>query len=265
MSLRRVLNLVSDGLGVILIIRLLVFRLHRVYKVFCAFVAWDLLSSGITYFEAALRSPILDYRVTWILVRGVAWVLSLWMVYVLLDAILEKYPSFRRFSRTFLNWTFVVAFVLAGISARTEYLAGSNNPHPMSLLGKLLKISLITERSISTAASLVLVLTLAFLLWFPVQMPRNLAVFSVGFIVYFSAETGLLLGGSLTNARTFGMISDLFAVALILCYGYWILLIKPSGESVPTTLGHGWNSSEQERLMRELEAMNNVLARSARN
>ncbi len=34
---------------------------------------------------------------------------------------------------------------------------------------------------------------LLFLLWFPVEISRNLVVFSAGFVVYFAAKTSLLL------------------------------------------------------------------------
>ena len=96
-------------------------------------------------------------------------------------------------------------------------------------------------------------------------MPRNLAVFSIGFIVYFSGKTALFLARAVSPPETVDTISNLVTVVLICCYACWILLVNPSGESVPTTLGHRWNTEQQERLMRELEAMNNVLARSARN
>src|SRR5947209_6843416 len=94
----------SDLLGIILVVRLLSMRLHRVYKVFCAYIIFGLLSSSVYLIDAPFR--ILDYRITYLLVFLGSWILTWWMVYSLLDAILARLPGILKFSRILLGVVF---------------------------------------------------------------------------------------------------------------------------------------------------------------
>ena len=113
----------NTALAMLLIVRLLILRLHSVYRVFCAFLLFDLLTSLITFVETVLHNPRFDYRLTWIAFEVVSWILSLWMVYALLEAILANLPGILRFSRKLLNVTFLVALFVTILTAKPEYAA----------------------------------------------------------------------------------------------------------------------------------------------
>ncbi len=194
------------SLSIILIARLLTLRLHKVYRVFCAFLVLDLIASFHCFLEALIHDPRLDYRLTWIGLRVVAWILSLWMVYGLLHATLEGLPGILRFSRKLLNITFLSVMVLGLLTVRAgygEFRKSFFRAGYVIRIGRAVKETFDLERVISTVALLVLVLILGFVLWFPVQMPRNLAVFSAGFVVYFAAKTSLLLTRGIWSRRAF--------------------------------------------------------------
>src|SRR5579875_999007 len=102
-------QLISDGLACLLICRLVLLRLHAVYRVFCCFVVFDLISSGVAFVELAAFNSEPAYRITWTGLRVVAWMLSRWMVDALLDAVLANLPGILKFSRKLLNVTFLLA------------------------------------------------------------------------------------------------------------------------------------------------------------
>lgn len=261
MSLINLTQYVSDCLAVALIIRLLALRLHSVYRVFCAFLVVDVAASMLFLLDVFLQRRF-DYRITWMVLRPFTWVLTLWMVYALLNAFLANLPGILRISRRVLNVAFVGALIVALSTAHWEYSASglATSPDPVQ---RALAIALVLERVISMAAVLVLIAMLAFILWFPVQMPRNLAVFSFGFVLFFASRTALLLTRTyLPNVNPY-LLSDISAFVLAACYAYWLIFLNRAGELRPVRIGHSWQPDEQRRLIEQLEAMNATLVHSS--
>jgi hypothetical protein len=262
MTLTHFAQYVSDTLAIALIVRLLMLRLHSVYGVFCAFVIVDLLSSLAAPILPRLYHPP-DYRIVWMVFRAASWVLYLWMVYALLDAMLKNLPGILKFSRKVLNVVFSVALILALFTARPEYsastLSGATDP-----VARAVGITLVMERVISSAALIILLAMLVFILWFPVQMPRNLAVFNIGFVVFFSTFTAVLLAHTYWQGTKLQAAINLEVLLLASCYAYWLLFITRAGELKPVRIGHSWGPAEQRRMIGQLEAMNDALLRAAR-
>ncbi|MBV9762019.1 MAG: hypothetical protein JO340_15760 [Acidobacteriaceae bacterium] len=263
MTVTDIAQYISGGLALALVMRLLLLRLHRVYKVFCAFLLFDLFSSAVFFVLTYGSFAHADYRIVWMALRPAAWILSLWMVYALVDAVLANLPGIRRLSHKILNGAFVGALLVALLTAEPEYaaskLAGSTDA-VMRALGA----AFVMERVIFMAALLVLLAVLAFILWFPVQMPRNLAVFSIGFTVFFLVTAALLLARTYLPGGSLSLFSDIATSVLAACYVYWLLFLNRAGETRPVRMGHSWGPAEQGRLVGQLEAMNTALLRSVR-
>lgn len=243
-----------------LIIRLRSLRLHRVYFAFAVFLGYDLLQSTVELVESALQSSRVDYRVTWMLLRPPAWVLYLWVVQTLLAAILHNLPGIERGSKILFHCIFLGAITLALLTALPEYF-NRNNPR-LDPVDRALVLGVALERAISIAAILVLLGMLTFILWFPVQIPRNLAALSSGFVVYFGAKTTLLF--MLTYLPRFyyehrSLISICISFILAGCLAYWLRVVNALGEVNLIRLGHRWQASEQVKLLSKLEAMNAAL------
>lgn len=254
---------ISDGLALALVTRLLLLRLHSVYRVFCAFLLFDVFSSVVFFVTTKMHDLPLDYRWAWILMRPIAWILSLWMIYALLDAMLANFQGILRVSRRILNVAFLAALVVALLTAQPEYEASSLSASTVSG-NRLMSAVFVLERVISMAAVLVLLLIAAFVLWFPVQMPRNLVVFSMGFVAFFATRTGLFLVHTYWPGANPRVLSEATSLALAACCAYWLILINRAGEQKPVRIGHSWGPAEQRRLAGQLEAMNDALLRAAR-
>ena len=255
-------------LTIVLVVRLLCLRLHRVYIIFAIFLGYGLLQSLVQLVEVALRNShmgYLDYRVTWLLIRPFAWMLSLWMVHSLLAAILRKLPGISRLSNSLFQAIFLGAAGLALLTAIPEYI--NRGTLAKGVIDRAMVLGLALERATSIAAILVLMAMLIFILWFPVEMPRNLAVFSGGMVVYFAAKTTLLL--MLTYLPQFYSlhrepISIAISYVLAGCLAYWSIFIDSRGELRQVRLGHSWQASEQHKLIGQLEAINAALLATRR-
>ena len=245
-----------------LILRLLLLRLHRVYRIFCLLLLSEFSASlmAVVKFLAPESEP--DYRITWMIAQVVIWILMLWTVYALLGAVLANLPGILGFSQKLLNSAFISAAILGLLTAPAEYtLSGAaaySDP-----VARAVGMGLVLDRVLSTVALLVLVAILGFLLWFPVEISRNLMVFSTGFLVYFSSKTVLSLARSFSSLGYLRPISNLMMLISAACFAYWAMFINRQGETVPVRVGHSWHRREQERLIGQLEAMNAALLRTA--
>ena len=260
----------SEFLSLVLIVRLLALRLHNVYRVFAIFLSFEVITTS-TYFLQVFASADrilwrgfgLDYRVTWLATRLIAWILIFWMVYALLRAILANLRGLLKLSQWVLAFVIPLSILTAILSARPEYLA-SRSIAVADPIDRTLVMGILLERVMTMIALLVLLLMLFFILWFPIKMSRNLAVFSVGLVLYFTGKTTLLLLRSFCSTAHSAVFGDLITLLLCGCLLCWIVFINKRGESVPVTLGHSWRLNKQPQLMSELEDINAALARATR-
>lgn len=258
MSLVRLAQDLNITLGLSLILRLLVLRLERVYRVFCLFLVAEFLASLLAFLAAIYPNYFLDYRVIWIISRSIIWVFTLLTVYSLLNAVLIGLPGILKFSRKVLNSAFVTAIVIGLVSIRPEYSVSGFAGYS-DTIDRFLGMWIVVDRVVCTIALLVLLAILAFVLWFPVDISRNLVVFTTGFLVYFAAKTGLLLTRSFWSHESLNLVSNLIMFISSGCFAYWAVFINRAGATVPVRIGHTWRPSEQERLIGQLEAMNAAL------
>jgi hypothetical protein len=271
MKWTRLAQYVTDIFGLLLIVRLLSIRvrLHSVYGVFCAFLGFQLLDSLVSLLEYAFRDrQLVDYRISWMSFKVIGWILSLWIVYSLLSAILQTFPGILRISRMLLNAIFSLALVLALLTIKPEYLAAGAEKFA-DPIDRMLIVWYVLDRVISMTAILVLLAILVFILWFPVQMPKNLAVFSVGLVIYFGAKTALWLlrtymSHKKVSHESVSLVTTTISFVLSACFAYWIVFITPKGQTTEVRIGHSWRTDEQDRLLGQLESMNAALLRSAR-
>lgn len=260
MTWDRAALLINDLVGVLLILRLLRLRLHRVYHVFCAFIILDL--GGSTLLGASLIFHF-DYRIVWLGCAAAGWVATLWMVYSLLDAMLVSVPGILRFSRNLLNIAFLCAVVIALITAKPD-LNAAQLSIDTPFMTAAVRVGFVLDRVIATTALTVLLCVLAFVLYFPVQMPKNLVMFSFGFITYFASRTVLLLAHDFLGRKTPQSLSVLDTSILSACFVYLMVTLTRRGEDAPVRMGHGWRLGEQKLLIQRLETMNSVLLQDAR-
>ena len=183
-------------------------------------------------------------------------------LYALLGAVLRTLPGILTVSRRLLKVTFFFAAIVGVLSWTWEYQHSGYSAHN-TWQDSVLFEWLLTERVVSSIVLLVIVGILTFLLYFPVQIPRNLAIFTVGFSVYSAGFTASLLVQSLWVHDTSRWVSTSNEFLMGACFAYWALFITPAGEIAPARLNMRRNPEQHARLVRSLELLNESLIRSA--
>ena len=257
----------SDALALVLVFRLLSLRERKygVFPAFCLFLGLQLVEGGV-FFLFRVTGREWDYRLVWIIAMAFLWAVSLIMVYALAHAVLAELPGILRFSRILLNIVFLLAIIVAMATVKGEYWAtGGARFH--NSIDRILALWYVLDRAISMSALLILFAILAFILWFPVKMSKNLAIFSVGFVVYFGSRTALGLLRSYTagmfRSSTIDLINVGGSLVLVLCFVYWLAFIDTKGQTEQVRIGHSWSRTDQRKLIDQLEAINLALVRQS--
>jgi hypothetical protein len=112
---------------------------------------------------------------------------------------------------------------------------------------------------------LLLAITLAFLLWFPVEVTRNATLLCCGLLVYLGVATALFLLLVVWKVGTSKTLSVGLALVETCVLLMWVLFLNSEGERRKIRPGHSWKEEDQAKLMDRLEAINAALAKSARS
>ncbi|HEX4228319.1 MAG TPA: hypothetical protein VHZ07_06595 [Bryobacteraceae bacterium] len=249
----------------VLIARLAYLRLRHVYRMFSAYLMVALAAWAIFYVRLIFTSPLLsNYVVIWFGLQFLTWVVYVWMAYELLEAVLLRLPGILKFSRRLMFWMFGLATIISLLSAQNEYAVGG--------VRGLEGVGLVLDRAISSTVLIVLLAVLGFLFRFPVEIPRNLAAFSLSFVFFFGFNTVVDLAraylshsqGSGVNVDRFQLLSLIGVWLQTMCFLFLSCFLSKAGEKVPVSLRAQPAFKDRERLMGQLEALNTQLLRAAR-
>ena len=186
------------------------------------------------------------------LIFAVALSIQLWQL------ALASYPALARFGRRVLMYLLIgSALVAAGglffEPTRSGIHAFNAFPHYFNAF----------EGAVDFMTVAFLVAAAAFLLWFPVEVSRNVAALMGGFVFYSLQRRVLLF---LLNAYpgSSRMLSEATLILELCCLVLWMAMVRRQGETLKTVTGHRWNPAEAARLLKQLDAINTRLQEMAR-
>jgi len=186
------------------------------------------------------------------LVFAVALSIQLWQL------ALGAYPALARFGRRVLIYlligsVLVAAAALAFEPARSGIHEFAPFPHYFNAF----------EGSVDIMTVVFWMAATAFLLWYPVEVSRNVAVFMGGFVFYALQRRVMLF---LLNAYpdSSGVLSAMTLIFQLCCLILWIATVRRKGETLKTVTGHRWNPAEAKRLLRQLDEINERLQQMTR-
>jgi hypothetical protein len=259
MPIERAAQYLNVAFAVILVLRLLALRLIGQYKILAAFLFYDLAISVAT-FAIPWRKIQFDYRIGWLLERPLAWLLYVWVVYSMLQRVMNDHRGVLSLSKKVLACCFFLALLVSFISARAEFSLAV--PYSTDRIFALVQAGLVAERAFCTASLILLGFTLVFLLWFPVDVSRNVAILCAGLLIFFAAKTALLLISNIWAPRFLRMVSTGLILIFTSCLAVWLLFLNRTGELRRVRPGHSWKPEEQKRLIGRLEALNEAMIRA---
>lgn len=257
-------------LSAVLIVRLLSLGLHRVYRYFSFFLLADISGTLLWATDVRLRGTpfYVDYRILWFCDLALIWLFTVLTVYALVDALLAQLPGILKLSHKVLNMSFLAALAIAFITALPEYKGAMISQPLPGRLAHLIAAAVVLDRVIATIALITLLSILVFLIWFPVNMSRNLLAFFSGFVVYFSLRACVNLADSLMSNGTpeFVRFTNLVSAAIVSAiFAGWAIFITKSGENVPAKLHIApWRRAHEDLLVAQLHSMNASLLRAVR-
>lgn len=292
-----VLVWINIGLILALITRVVWLRLGGVFRLLLLLLSVNLLFMGLTSvmkIEGSWARYHLDYRLVFALGEALELAITACIVFALLRSFMSRFPGILKLSRTVL-WAIVfvslglgVAIAVAQVplsrwievyaeqdtpesirkraAERKELETAKVPPSPVARENRLRHSVFLAEtldQTVTTVLLLALLSMLAFLFWFPVDVPRNAVVFSAGYIIFFAIRSLALFFRYFSPDAVVAISLSIQAVSAV-CYLYWLFFLTPLGETVPVRLGHRWKPQEQERLLGQLGAINTTLLRSAR-
>lgn len=225
-------------------------KLHQAYRWFFFYLVFDLTESFSGLIPLQERGAIIRY----LLGQAIKTTLASFVVLEIYNLALAERKALARFSRSLVGYAFVGSFLLSVIIQ----LATTKSSTIQSLL---LRYTLVFEGVMDSTQLLFLVVMGMFLIWFPVEIRRNLQVYISGFVVYFAARWIVLVIRQYFKNEWLNVAS--YAVTLV-CIGFWIWAMQTAGEKEKTITGHRWNPEEMERLKLQLDEINDSLERLVR-
>lgn len=232
---------------------------------FPALFAWLILSGAKTFALSLLSQRSALYFWIYVVGEPLSTAFAVFAVRELLDLVFRDYPGIKSVGR----WgTYVAVAVAMAISLGASMLLVRDKTHGSIHLYYIE----VAQRSAVFALALVILIVLFALSRYPLHLARNSVVSSVFFSAIFLSDAVRLLIDSLAirlNNRT----ADLTEAAVIfLCLGSWAVLLQPQVSGVPVRAASGaeatvltFTNPAEAQLLGELDALNRLLSRAARN
>jgi hypothetical protein len=251
---------------VVLYLRIRHQELHRVYRVFAAYVLCRAARSiGLAtlprIWYALLHRPYFPfannvYAWLWALTEPLVWIMQVLVVLELYSLVLRNHKGIASFGRWAVLAGLTIAILLSSVTLPAEL------SHSAEKYTALRCYSLI-NRGLDASLVIFLLIITAFLAWFPVPLSRNVVLYSMVYALYFIVGTLLALANNLGGPATWQAVSLAITGLDLVCLGIWIAFLNRAGEAKTVVLHHTWTEQHEELLVRQLAAINASLMRSA--
>jgi hypothetical protein len=187
----------------------------------------------------------------------VAVAFSIAAVRELLALVFEHYPGIRSLGR-FGSYVGVAAAAVISVGAAAWLpQAGASGSRHLFYLEVL-------QRSVIFTLAVVILAVLYFLSRYPLQLSRNTMVSAIVFSALFLSDAIRLLVDSLQTllaSRAADWTESAFIVA---CLAAWSFLVRKEPEGSPAPARISFPSPGEEELLHQLDTLNNLLGRAAR-
>jgi purine-cytosine permease-like protein len=199
-----------------------------------------------------LRSP--TYFYCYVITLPLVLAFYILLVRELYQLVLQDYQGLQTAGR----WSMYISLV--GSMAIAILTLLPNIQPSMPQRSKIMGFVIASERGIDTALALFIILLLALLSRYPIQLRRNVRVNAVVYSVYFLTGTMNTLAWTILGMRSLGTLNTVITVLNVCSIFAWLILLSPAGEKV-TELKSGVKSDNERRLLMQLEDLNAALLR----
>ncbi len=253
-SIETVLWFAAIACYAILLTRMMVSRLHVVYRYFFFYL---IIRLGRSLLLAGLDRRSSAYGWAYVATEPIIWVLYILVVLELFTIVLRDYPGIQTLSRRLLAAALAVSAVVA-LATLIPDLGNPAERYP------ILRAMYVAQRLVMSSLVVFFTILTAFLVWYPVPLSRNAVVYCAGYCLYFISSTMGLLVRNITGYTVTRTTSAILQGVYTGCLLAWIFLLSPQGETKRLSLRRHMLALDEDRLVGQLDAINRSLLRSAR-
>jgi hypothetical protein len=181
-------------------------------------------------------------------------VVSALVVFDTYGAVLRGLPGLASVGRSFVRWALFISAVVSIALLRFEQFSS-----------RRLVEFLLVERVITTCLLVLVFAITAFLSYFPVELGRNTIVYTIGYAALFTAHAGGLLLLNSEGSVWVSRLNLLFPLIDCACLTLWAVMLTAEGEKKRVRFGHQWRREDEQKLLRQLESLNESLLRVAKS
>jgi hypothetical protein len=238
----------------VLVGKLAATRLFRVYRWFFFFLCFQITRSLLLLPFPPNRGT---YALVFLITQPMAWLLYILVVLELYSLALRNHPGIASLSRWVLSAALLVS---VGISAVTLQVDLSR---PTGRFKALVYYS-VMERGLAFSLVLFLLLITLFLVWYPVSIRRNVVLHASVYSLYFLSSTAALFLRNLGGYELNRAVSTVLVFLDCVCFALWIACLSRRGEERLLVVRRKWRPEDEEKLAKQLDALNDVLVRRPR-
>ncbi len=246
----QILLFLNIGVPLILLLRIFGLRLATTYPALTAYVFTEML---VAVLPVALQLNVTRWPYAYFYMTSEVLGIVLYMVMVLelYGSILRDLTGIASAARRYLY-----ICLTGSIVGSVLLLAAERQPRYV-----LERFYALDRVLVSSVALFVLFIT-AFLVWFPLRVPRNAVIYLIGYALFMVPRALALLVQNSGHFWRIGGVVAMFAEPLAL--SLWAITLSRAGETRYVSIARHWSEGDKVRIMSELTAINGVLVRTAR-
>jgi hypothetical protein len=253
-SVQRLLGCVGTLSQLLLVGNLLRLKLAHKYRFFLAYLIFDSIRSVVMWFYSPGSAA---YRDLWRATEPVIWLLYVLVVLELCSLVFKDYQGIRALGRWIVYGSLALSIFLSIITVLPTWVRSAEERFSLQRY-------LMVERGIDFAIVILLLLLLAFLVLFPIQLRKNVIVHSVLFAIFFTTNSMGILIVNLTNYQFGVSVSTILMGVTELCFIGWMILMSRAGEEKIIAIRHPVPVDES-RLVAQLAEINATLMRARKH
>ncbi len=228
--------------------------LRRQYQIFFAYFVFRVPNSLWPLF-LSVHSKVYFY--TFVFCEPVVLIFYILLVRELYRLVLKDYSGLQTAGRYIMYLSLAGAVAVSILTLIPKFTP--TTPQISQGLGVLAA----TERGVETALAVFILLLLALLSRYPIQLRRNVRVQATVYSVFFLSSTMAVLVRSVLGLGSIDAVNVAYSIVSVISIFAWLFMLSPAGETAPQRRT-GAGAEHEERLLMQLEGLNAALLRVSR-
>jgi hypothetical protein len=224
--------------------------LYRKYRYFFGYVILSLVQAiFLPFFQ---RDSVI-YLNAWMVSEALAMSAYTLVVLETYTFILRDLPGIATAARRFLKISLSGATIASLLLVALERTPTSVPAYFM-----------VCERTVITTLLVFVLSSLAFLVYYPVPLSRNVVNYSIGFAVYLLTKAMTFLIVNLRYPSLDRLLTATLMAVAAACPIFWLLTLSPEREEKTVSTGQHWSPDNEKGVLSRLRAINDNLARTGK-